>query len=259
MVAKIAVIGGSGIYRLGLLTDVHEIRRATPYGLPSPGLAVGRIGDMEVAFLPRHGREHRIPPHRVPYRANIWALHGLGVERIVALFAMGGLRPEYEIGDLVVPDQFIDWTKGRPSTFFDGPKVVHTSVADPFCPELRGILGQTGEELGLRIHQRGTVLVFEGPRFSTRAESRLYREVFGADLLSMTLVPEIVLARELGMCYAGVAVITDLDVWGREPVQHAEVTRVMEASLPKIVELLGRAFPRIPQDRTCSCGKARGT
>ncbi len=252
------MIGGSGIYQLGLLSDVQEVKKATPYGLPSPGLGVGRIGAVEVAFLPRHGREHQFPPHRVPYRANIWALHALGVQRIIALSAMGGLRAHYEVGDLVLPDQFIDWTKGRSSTFFDGPEVVHTSMAEPFCPELREILKKTGEGMGLPLHQKGTVLVFEGPRFSTRAESRLYRDVFGADLLSMTLVPEIVLARELGMCYATVAVVTDLDVWGAEPVRHEEVARVMKESLPKLGELLRQALPQIPMERTCPCGKNEG-
>ena len=252
---NIAVIGGSGVYQLGLLSEVQELRKATPYGLPSPGLAVGRIGAVGVAFLARHGREHQLPPHRVPYRANIWALHELGVQRIIAFSAMGGLCAHYEVGDFVLPDQFVDWTKGRPSTFFDGPEAVHTPMADPYCPELRGILGKAGEAMGLRVHQEGTVLVFEGPRFSTRAESRLYRDVFGADLLSMTLVPEIVLARELGMCYATVAVVTDLDVWGAEPVRHEEVARVMEESLPKLGELLRQALPRIPEERTCDCGE----
>ncbi|MGC9075215.1 MAG: S-methyl-5'-thioadenosine phosphorylase [Candidatus Bipolaricaulaceae bacterium] len=253
MSPRIGVIGGSGFYKLGLLSKAQEIRKATPYGLPSAGLMVGEVEGVEIAFLPRHGQKHELPPHRVPYRANIWALYSLGVRRILAFSAMGGLRPDYEIGDLVLPDQFIDWTKGRPSTFFEGPKVVHTSLADPFCPELREILGKTAEELGFRIHKRGTVLVFEGPRFSTRAESRVYREVFGADLLSMTLVPEVVLARELGMCYATVAVVTDLDVWGAEPVEHERVTQVMEESLPKLVELLRRALPRISAERSCPC------
>lgn len=257
MAPRIGVIGGSGFYRLGILSQVQELQKITPYGLPSPGLVLGRMGEVEVAFLPRHGREHQIPPHRVPYGANIWALHELGVERVLGLFAMGGLRPDYRIGDLVLPDQFIDWTKNRPSTFFDGPKVVHTSMADPFCPELREIWGKAAEEMGLRVHKKGTVLVFEGPRFSTRAESRLYREVFGVDLLSMTLVPESVLARELKMCYAAVAVVTDLDVWGPRPVRHAEVARVMEESLPRLAELLMRVLPRIPQERTCPCGKER--
>lgn len=256
--SKIAVIGGSGIYRLGLLSDAREVEKPTPYGFPSPGLALGRLGEIEVAFLPRHGRNHQLPPHRVPYRANIWALHELGVTRVIAISAMGGLRPHYQIGDLVLPDQFIDWTKGRLSTFFEGPTVVHTPMADPFCPELRAILGKSAEEMGLRIHKTGTVLVFEGPRFSTRAESRLYRDVFGADLLSMTLVPEIVLARELGMCYATVAVVTDLDVWGAEPVHHEAVTRVMEETLPKIGELLRTVIPRIPSERSCECGPKEG-
>jgi len=255
MAPRIGVIGGSGFYRLGFLAEAQEIRKATPYGLPSPGLMVGKVEGIEIAFLPRHGLLHQIPPHRVPYRANIWALHTLGVTRILAFSAMGGLRPDYKVGDIVLPDQFLDWTKSRPSTFFDGPKVVHTAMADPFCPELREILWRTAQELGLRAHKNGTVLVFEGPRFSTRAESRLYREVFGADLLSMTLVPEIVLARELGMCYATVAVVTDLDVWGAQPVRHEEVTKVMEEKLPKLLELLRRALPRIPAERNCPCGE----
>lgn len=255
---KLAVIGGSGFYRLELFSEAQELRKFTPYGLPSPGLTLGRWEGREVAFLPRHGRYHELPPHRVPYRANIWALRALGVTRILAFSAMGGLRQEYEVGDLVLPDQFIDWTKGRPSTFFDGPTVMHTPMADPFCPELRAILRKAAEELNLRLHPRGTVLVFEGPRFSTRAESRLYREVFGVDLLSMTLVPEIVLARELGMCYAAVAVVTDLDVWGAEPVRHESVARVMEETLPTLGELLRRALPGIPEAGGCPCAGERG-
>jgi 5'-methylthioadenosine phosphorylase len=253
---KVAVIGGSGLYRLGLLENAEPVEVHTPYGSHSSGLTVGRLAGRKVAFLPRHGLGHRIPPHKIPYRANIWALRELGVERVVAVSAMGGLRPDYEIGDLVLPDQFIDWTRGRRATFFDGPQVVHTSMADPFCPKLRELLGEAAEGAGFRVHTQGTALTFEGPRFSTRAESRVFREVLGADLLSMTQVPEVVLARELGMCYATCAVVTDLDVWGTEPVRADEVTQVMREAEPKIAELLSRAVPAIPEVRGCDCAEA---
>jgi 5'-methylthioadenosine phosphorylase len=252
MSKRIGLIGGSGIYALGLISEAQEVSRVTPYGVPSSALVVGKVGEKEVVFLPRHGKGHTLPPHRVPYRANIWALYEMDVKRILSISAMGGLRADYEIGDLVLPDQFLDFTKGRAATFFDGPNVVHTPMPDPFCPELREILWETARELGLRAHKKGTVLVFEGPRFSTRAESRLFRDVFGADLLSMTLVPEIVLARELGLCYATLAVVTDLDVWGEKPVSPADVAKVMEESLPKLGKLLEHALPRIPEEcRSC--------
>ena len=254
--AKVAVIGGAGLYRLGLFAETRPLEVHTPYEPHSPGLTVGTIAGREVAFLPRHGLSHRLPPHKVPYRANLWALRELGVERVVAVSAMGGLRPDYEIGDLVITDQFIDWTRGRESTFYDGPKVVHTSLADPFCPELRPILARAAEAAGFRVHEGGTALTFEGPRFSTRAESRIFREILGADLLSMTQVPEVVLARELGMCYATCAVVTDLDVWGTAPVRADEVTQVMKRAEPKLAELLSRAIPEIPEARGCGCAEA---
>ena len=254
--AKVAVIGGSGLYRLGLLAGAEPVNLHTPYGPHSDGLVMGCLAGRKIAFLPRHGLSHRLPPHKVPYRANIWALRELGVERVVALSAMGGLRPDYEIGDLVITDQFIDWTRGRECTFFDGPRVVHTSMADPFCPELRGILARAAEAAGFRVHTSGTALTFEGPRFSTRAESRIFRDILGADLLSMTQVPEVVLARELGMCYATCAVVTDLDVWGTAPVRADEVTQVMKRAEPKLAELLSRAIPEIPEARSCGCAEA---
>jgi len=254
--AKVAVIGGSGLYRLGLLEGARPVEIHTPYGPHSSGLTIGKISGREVAFLPRHGLSHRLPPHKIPYRANIWALRELGAERVVAVSAMGGLRPDYRIGDLVIPDQFIDWTKGRECTFFDGPRVVHTSMADPFCPELRGILARAAEAAGFRVHKEGTALTFEGPRFSTRAESRIFQELLGGDLLSMTQVPEVVLAREFSMCYATCAVVTDLDVWGTEPVRADEVTRVMREAEPKLAELLSRAVPAIPEVKGCDCAEA---
>lgn len=255
----LAVIAGSGLEALGAMEAPREVAVSTPYGPPSPGLAVGRAGGREVVFLPRHGTDHHLPPHRIPYRANLWALHALGVTRIVALSAMGGLRPQYRVGDLAIPDQFIDWTRGRPATFFDGPQVVHTAMADPFCPELRTILAQAGEGTGARVHRGGVALTFEGPRFSTRAESRLFRDALGADLLSMTQVPEVVLARELGMCYGACAVITDLDVWGETEVRAEEVTRVMEEARPRLVELLSRVLDALPPHRGCACGRTGST
>ncbi|MGC9530534.1 MAG: S-methyl-5'-thioadenosine phosphorylase [Candidatus Bipolaricaulaceae bacterium] len=251
--AEVAVIGGTGLYSLGLLEGPAGKTLSTPYGDHSDGLAVGKLAGVRAAFLPRHGRGHTLPPHRVPYRANLWALHELGVKRIVAISAMGGLRPEYRIGDLVLPDQFIDWTGGRPATFFDGPQVVHTSLADPFCPVLRPALAAAAEQVGFRVHRRGTCLTFAGPRFSTRAESTLFREVAGADLLSMTLVPEVVLARELGMCYATCAVITDLDVWGPEPVRADQVTEVMRAQLPRLSRLVRLALSGFADLPRCTC------
>lgn len=255
----LAVIGGSGLYKLGVLTAQEPVHLHTPYGPHSDGLVVGEMSGRRVAFLPRHGIDHRIPPHRIPYRANIWALKELGARRIVAVSAMGGLRREYSIGDLVLPDQFIDWTRGRPSTFYDGPVVVHTSLSDPFCPELRRVLMETIEQLHLSGHSQGVCLCFEGPRFSTRAESRMFREVLGVDLLSMTLVPEVVLARELGMCYATCAVVTDLDVWGKEVVQAVEVNRVMEENTPKLAELLQGFAAHIPELQGCACSQGNNS
>ncbi|MFO8034593.1 MAG: S-methyl-5'-thioadenosine phosphorylase [Candidatus Bipolaricaulota bacterium] len=256
--AKWAVIGGSGLYRLGLLEEPTSLTVHTPYGLHSPGLVVGRLGEIPVAFLPRHGEAHVFPPHRVPYRANLWALRELGVESIIALSAMGGLSGKHTVGDFALPDQFIDWTSGRPSTFFDGPVVVHPSLADPFCPRLRTLLAREAGELGEPVHESGTCLCFDGPRFSTRAESRMYREVLEADLLSMTLVPEVVLARELGMCYATCAVVTDLDARGAEPVQAHQVTEVMMGRAPALGRLLQEIAPQLPH-RNCHCAAKPGT
>ncbi len=247
-----AVIGGSGLYRLGLLQEPTALTVHTPYGSHAPGLTVGLLAGQRTAFLPRHGERHTLPPHRVPYRANMWALRELGVTSVVAVSAMGGLSDAHLVGDLALPDQFIDWTHNRPSTFFDGPVVVHTSLADPFCPQLRELLKRGAIELGERVHERGTCLCFEGPRFSTRAESRLYRDVLHAELLSMTLVPEVVLARELGICYATCAVITDLDVRGSQPVEGHDVNAVMAERSTALGQLLAAVATEAVQ-RTCTC------
>jgi len=256
----IGVIGGSGLYELGLLTEAKLLTIHTPYGPHSPGLRIGRIGAIPALFLPRHGTGHTIPPHRVPYRANLWAMHTLGVKRLFSVSAMGGTHPEYRIGDAAVPDQIIDWTRQRSQTFFDGPEVVHTPFVEPFCPQLRSVLLAAAQETGLRCHEGGTVVVFEGPRFSTKAESMLFRDVLKADLLSMTAMPEAILARELGICYATLAVVSDLDAFGEDTVSAHDVNEVMRRSLPAIAEAIERAIERVAGMVTCeACQPPEGS
>ncbi len=194
-VAQIGVFGGSGFYTL-FESAVEHLSVQTPYGPPSATLAVGRIGEARVAFLPRHGPHHRIPPHQINYRANLWAMAQLGVRRVIAPSAAGSLQPHVKPGDFVACDQFVDRTSGRAQTFYDGPHVVHVSAAEPYCPELRAQVIEVGQELGIPTHERGTVVVVQGPRFSTRAESRWFSSQ-GWEVINMTQFPEVVLAREL--------------------------------------------------------------
>ncbi|WP_456320717.1 S-methyl-5'-thioadenosine phosphorylase [Palaeococcus sp. (in: euryarchaeotes)] len=246
---KIGIIGGSGVY--GVFEPRESIKVHTPYGRPSAHVEIGEIRGVEVAFLPRHGKTHDIPPHLVNYRANIWALHELGVERIIGITAVGSLREEYKPGDIVLTDQFIDFTKKRDYTFYEGPRVAHFGMADPFCPEMRKIFYETAKELQIPVHERGTYVCIEGPRFSTRAESFMFRQF--AQIIGMTLVPEIVLARELGMCYVNIAAITDYDVWAEKPVDAQEVVRVMQENNEKVRRLLLQGIPKIPEERKCGC------
>ena len=248
----IGIFGGTGFY--SLLEDAERVKVFTPYGSPSAVPYVGKINGVEVAFIPRHGENHTIPPHRVNYRANVWAMKELGAERIIGVQAVGSLKEDYRPGEIVFPDQFIDFTKGvRDFTFYDGGKVAHISMADPFCPEMRRLAIETAEELGIAYHPRGTYIVIEGPRFSTRAESRMFR-TFG-DIIGMTLVPEVVLARELGMCYLSIAMITDYDVWAEKPVDTKEVIETMKKNEEKVRKLLTNLLPRIPKERSCGCEK----
>jgi len=219
----------------------------TPYGPPSDNIVIGEYSGRRIAFLPRHGRGHKIPPHRINYRANIWALKSLGVDKIVAVSAVGSLREDYKPGDFVIPDQFIDFTKRREYTFFEGSVVGHFSMADPFCEPLREIIIETAKELNIRVHDRGTYVCIEGPRFSTRAESRLFKEVFKADIIGMTLVPEVILAREAGICYATIAMVTDYDVWAEKPVTASEVAKVMAENIEKAKRLILALIPKIPK------------
>jgi len=253
--ADVGVIGGSGFYTF--LDDVREIAVETPFGAPSSPVAMGSLHGHEVAFLARHGPEHQFPPHRVNYRANLWALRSVGVSRLLAPCSVGSLQPHLHPGDFVVGDQLVDRTRGRPDTFFDGPVVNSISFADPYCPELRALVGAAGEEEGITVHDRGTVVVIQGPRFSTRAESRWFTSE-GWDVVNMTQYPEAALARELGMCCATVALVTDYDVGlagvgGIEPVTMEHVFAVLRDNIDRLRALLERAIPAISAQRTCSC------
>ncbi len=257
--ADVGIIGGSGLYDPGIFEEAREIKVYTPYGEPSDMIIIGKVGDKRVAFLPRHGRRHRIPPHKINYKANIWALKSLGVKWVIAVSAVGSLRMDYKPGDFVVPDQFIDMTKRRDYSFFDGHTVAHVSVADPFCEHLRRIIIDAAKELNITIHPRGTYICIEGPRFSTRAESRVWKEVFKADIIGMTLVPEVVLACEAELCYATIAMITDYDVWAERPVTAHEVERVMKENIEKAKRLLYHIIPKLPEEpekELCSCCEA---
>lgn len=254
MQAEIGIIGGTGVYDPKIFENVSKIKISTPYGAPSDSITLGEIKGRKIAFLSRHGENHTIPPHKVNSRANIWALKELGVKRIISPCAVGSLKEEYKPGDVVITDQVIDFTKKRDYTFYDGGKVFHVSLADPFCAELRKVLIETGKGLKLPIHEKGTYVCIEGPRYSTRAESKMFRNF--ADIIGMTLVPECQLAREMEICYATVATITDYDVWAERPVSSEEVIRTMRESLDKIRNLLMHSIPKIPTERRCECREA---
>ncbi|MFY1636148.1 S-methyl-5'-thioadenosine phosphorylase [Solwaraspora sp. WMMB335] len=252
--AELAVIGGSGLY--ALLDNAVEHRVETPYGEPSDAITIADVGGRRVAFLPRHGRDHRYPPHRIPYRANMWTLRALGVRQVLAPCAVGGLRPELGPGAFVVPDQLIDRTSGRTQTYYD-KGAVHVSFADPYCPVGRSVLLKVASEQGLQPHDGGAVVVVEGPRFSTRAESRWFTAIGGA-VVNMTGHPEAVLARELALCYTSIALVTDHDagVEGGESVTQEEVFRVFGENTSRLRTLLLAALAGWPADRECACARS---
>lgn len=252
--AELAVIGGSGLYALLEEAEDHPVE--TPYGPPSDPVTIAEVGGRRVAFLPRHGRHHQYPPHRIPYRANLWALRGLGVTQVLAPCAVGGLRPELGAGSFVLPDQLIDRTHARTQTFHDD-RAVHVSFADPYCPAGRAAVLATARVQGLEVTDGGTMVVIEGPRFSTRAESRWYAAA-GATLVNMTGHPEAVLARELALCYTAVALVTDLDagVEGGSAVTQEEVFRVFAENTARMRELLLATLAALPAARTCPCPAA---
>lgn len=259
-VAEVGVFGGSGFY--SFLDDVEELELVTPYGPPSAALHLGRVAGRRVAFLPRHGPHHELVPHRINYRANLWAMRMLGVTRVLAPFAAGSLQPHVHPGDFVVCDQYVDRTWGRPDTFYEGPVAHHVSSADPYCPALSTLTADVARDTGTTVHRSGTVVVVQGPRFSTRAESRWFRAQ-GWEVVNMTQYPEAHLARELGLCYTGIALITDYDTGveddpGHEPVSQELVFSFFERNVGRVRDLLFAVIPRLPGERDCTCAEAPG-
>jgi 5'-methylthioadenosine phosphorylase len=256
--AEIGVFGGSGFYEW--FAGAEQVTLDTPYGPPSAPIAVAEVSGRRVAFLPRHGPKHTIPAPFVNYRANVWAMHELGVRRIIGPSAVGSLQPKLHPGDLVICDQFIDRTTGRSDTYYLGPEVVHISAADPYCPELRALAGRVAGEQSLRFRPAGTVVVVQGPRFSTRAESRWYGRM-GWDIVGMTQYPEVILARELEMCYLNLSLVTDYDA-GVEgapevaAVQAHDVMRVLAANIARVRDLLATLIPIIPATPRCDCQRS---
>ncbi len=254
------VFGGSGFYEF--LDDVVEVPVHTPYGAPSAAVAIGTVEGRRVAFLPRHGVHHELPPHRVNFRANVWALHSLGVRRIFGPCAAGSLSPSVRPGSFVVLDQLVDRTFGRSAdSYFDGGVVGHVSFADPYCPELRAVAIAAGRAAGIKVHEEGTVVVVPGPRFSTRAESASFRRE-GWTTINMTQYPEAYLARELGICYCGIALVTDFDT-GVDDAPHVaavtmdDVFAVLRSNVEHTRSLLFSALPAVPLERLgCACAAA---
>ncbi len=259
--AKIGVIGGSGLYRMEGMTDVAEVAVATPFGDPSDLITIGKVEGVPIAFLPRHGRGHRISPTEIPVRANIWALKSLGVEWVISISAVGSLREQIAPRDLVIPDQLFDRTKSRVNSFFEGGLVVHCTFAEPFCPTLSGMLFEAARELGdVKVHAGATYVCMEGPLFSTKAESRAYRN-WGMDLIGMTALPEAKLAREAEICYAMIACATDYDCWyeSEESVTVEMVVGNLSANVANAQRIIRKAAQRIPAERdanTCECPSA---
>lgn len=258
MSIKIGIIGGSGFY--SLLDNPELIEVETKYGKPSDKISLGTIGGVDIAFISRHGFKHTLPPHKVPYRANITALEELGVKRILATNAVGSLRSDYKPGELVLFDQFINMTHGRHDTFFDENIVAHVSMAEPYCKELRETAAVKLSEMNVKYHNNGSVVVINGPRFSSKAESRFFSKQ-GFDTINMTQYPEAALAREKGMCYLGIGIITDYDA-GLEgnpeikPVTANEIEKVFEESIKTAKTLINSLVPKISNTRNCSCSKA---
>ncbi len=256
----LAVIGGSGLYAMPGLKDMQEIDSATPYGKTSAPIVVGTLEGQRIAFLARHGIGHHISPSEVPYRANIYALKALGVERIISVSACGSLREDYAPGEIVVPDQVFDLTRGRARSFFGEGLVAHISIADPFCPDLSQYVYQAVQSAGGKVHQGGAIITIEGPRFSTKAESHTYRS-WGMSIIGMTTSPEVFLAREAEICYAVMAHVTDYDVWhtSEQPVTVEMVIEILHRNTELAQEALRLLARDLQAERTCSCPTALAT
>jgi 5'-methylthioadenosine phosphorylase len=255
MQAEIGIIGGTGLYDPKLIKNLQEVTIETPYGPPSDTITVGELAGRFVAFLPRHGKKHTIRPTDVNSRANIFALKKLGVTRILASSTVGSLREEYKPGDVVFVDQFIDRTTKREQSFYSANKVCHISVAEPMCPELRKVITAVAKKEKISAHDTGTYVCIEGPRFSTKAESKMF-QTWGADIVGMTLVPECVLAREAEVCYASVAMVTDYDVWKDHPVCVDDIVKTMKANIENVKRIIAEAIVKIPRERGCECKNA---
>lgn len=252
---SIGVIGGSGLYEMEGLTQIRTVKISTPFGKPSDDYIVGTLFGRRVAFLPRHGRGHRVMPTDINYRANIYGMKKLGVERIISVSAVGSMKEEIKPGDIVVPDQFYDHTKHRRSTFFGGGVVAHAGMADPVCPDLSANLIEAGAAVGARVHKGGTYFCMEGPQFSTRAESFIYR-TWNVDVIGMTNATEAKLAREAEMCYSTIALATDYDCWhhSEEAVTVEAVLEVMRHNIETSKAMIKQAVRTLPSGRTCGCG-----
>jgi 5'-methylthioadenosine phosphorylase len=259
MNADIGIIGGTGLHSIA--SGLTEVKMGSEHGAPSDSVSLGMLGGKRIAFILRHGKNHVLAPHKVPYRANIATLKSLGVRRIIATSTVGSLTPEYKPGDLVFFDQFVDMTHGRDDTFFHSHPVLHVSMAEPYCPELRHIASEVASKMGLSYHDKGTVVVINGPRFSTKAESLFFGRQ-GMHVINMTQYPEAALARECEICYLGIGVVTDYDAGleGRgdiKPVSMAEINRMFSANLEKVRRLISEIVPLIPEERSkCECPKA---
>lgn len=257
MEAKVGIIGGSGFY--SLLENAKSIEVDTKYGKPSASISVGEISGKSVAFIPRHGNKHNFPPHMVPYRANLQALKDLGVERIIATNATGSLNPNFKVGQIVAFDQFVNFTNGRKETFFED-RVVHVSTADPYCTHLRRIASNAAKKSNIDYKDGGSVLVINGPRFSTKAESLFFSEQ-GFDLINMTQYPEVALAKELSLCYLALGIVTDYDAGlianaKIKPVSHAEVMETFSQNIGKVKSLIKDIIKEMPDSRECDCAKS---
>ena len=256
--AEIGVFGGSGFYKFFEGSEVLTV--PTPFGRPSGKVHLSIVEGKNVAFLPRHGVHHEYPPHMVPYRANVFAFKRLGASRIIAPNAVGSLKAEITPGDFVICDQFVNFTSGRKDTYYDGPETTHVGMAQPYCPQMRDIAVDVAKKLGLKVHPNGTVVVIQGPRFSTTAESRFFSGQ-GWDVINMTQYPEVVLAREQELCYLNISLATDYDA-GLEgdpkvkPVSHEEVIRVFNSKMESLRQLIIEIVKEIPKKRTCDCGAA---
>jgi 5'-methylthioadenosine phosphorylase len=258
---KIGVFGGSGFYNL--LDKAEALDINTPYGKPSAKITIGEYAGQKIAFLPRHGENHQYPPHKIPYRANLWAFKELGVERIISPSAAGSLQPNIKPGDFVICDQFVDRTYGREDTFFNGPKVAHISGAHPYCPDLRNLVVQCCNELSIKTHENGTAVIINGPRFSSTAESRWFSS-HGWEVINMTQYPEVILAREAEICYVNISLITDFDAGlegmpNIEPVTANEVARVFNENNDKVKKVIFKMVEKIGVERNCSCKDALKT